>query len=322
VNATAADKSLDCVVVGSCVVDVLARPVPLDVPLGGGRLIECEPLRLTTGGIVSNAGITLARLGMRVAAFTYLGDDEWAEVVRRRFATEGIDTTAVGTRTERATSTSAVLIDPSGERSFAHYAGAPRLLDKQALLGRLDLFARSRAMLIGYYPLMSRLQDDLPDVLAAIRSTGCLTAMDATGDGGTMDPLRQILPHLDFYVPNESEAAHQTGCAKPEAMIDAFRRAGATGLVGIKRGERGAVISSRPGEFFVVPAVAPPGPVVDTTGAGDCFYGGLLAGILRGMPPTDAVRLAAATGACCVTGLGATTAIRDFTATARLAALV
>lgn len=202
-----------------------------------------------------------------------------------------------------------------------HYAGAPRLLDKQALLGRLDLFARSRAMLIGYYPLMTRLQDDLSEVLAAIRSVGCLTAMDAAGDGGTMEPLARILPHLDFYVPNENEAAHQTGCAKPQAMIDAFRDAGATGLLGIKRGERGAVISPRPGELFEVLAVAPPGPVIDTTGAGDCFFGGLLAGILRGMSPAAAAKLAAAAGACCVTGLGATSAIRGFDDTARLAGL-
>jgi sugar/nucleoside kinase (ribokinase family) len=169
-------------------VDVLARPVPLESAIGRGQLIETEPLRLTTGGIVSNAGITLARLGMRVAAFTYVGNDEWAEVIRRRFAAEGIDTSALATHAERGTSTSAVLVDSSGERSFVHYAGAHRLLDKHAILGRLDLFARSRAMLIGYYPLLSRLQDDLPEVLAAIRSVGCLTAMDAAGDGGTMEP--------------------------------------------------------------------------------------------------------------------------------------
>ena len=315
------DKSLDCVVVGSCVVDVLARPVPLSKAIGAGRLIETEPLVLTTGGIVSNAGITLARLGMRVAAFTYLGDDEWAEVVRRRFAAEGIDTSALATRSERATSTSAVLIDSGGERSFAHYAGAPRLLDKRALLDRLDLFARSRAMLIGYYPLMTRLQDDLPEVLAAIRETGCLTAMDAAGDGGTMEPLRQILPQLDFYFPSAVEAEHQTGEAKPQAMIAAYRAAGATGWLGIKLGEHGAVISPRADELIEIAAIAPPGPVVDTTGAGDCFFGGLLAGALRGLSPVDCGKLAAAAGACCVTGLGATTAIRSFDETARLADL-
>jgi sugar/nucleoside kinase (ribokinase family) len=316
------DKSFDCVVVGSCVVDVLARPVPLDAPIGGGRLIESQPLVLTTGGIVSNAGITLARLGMRVAAITYVGNDEWAEVVRRRFAAEGIDTSAVTVNSERATSTSAVLIDANGERSFVHYAGAPRLLDKQALLARLDLFARSRAMLIGYYPLMTRLQDELPEVLAAIRATGCLTALDAAGDGGAMEPLARILPHLDFYLPNEAEAAHQTGQAKPQAMIDAYRSAGARGFLGIKMGERGALVSPRDGEFIEVAAVTPPGPVVDTTGAGDCFYGGLLAGVLRGLAPADAARLAAAAGACCVTGLGATAAIRNFDETARLAGVV
>ncbi|HVT28562.1 MAG TPA: carbohydrate kinase family protein [Lacipirellulaceae bacterium] len=315
------EKAFDCVVIGSCVVDVLARPVTLTQPIGAGRLIESEPLILTTGGIVSNSGITLARLGMRVAAFTYVGDDEWADVIRHRYAVEGVDTSALLTYPNGATSTTAVLIDPSGERSFVHCVGAPRMLDSQAMLSRLDLFARSRSMLLGYYPLMTRLQPDLPEVLAAIREAGCLTSMDSAGQGGTMDPLARILPHLDFYVPNESEAANQTGRREPREMIMAFRDAGAAGWLGIKLGARGALISPEPGEFLDVAVVQAPGPVVDTTGAGDCFYGGLLAGVLRGLSPADSGRLAAAAGACCVTGLGATTAIRGYDETARLAGI-
>ena len=243
------DKSFDCVVVGSCVVDVLARPVPLAEPIGAGELVESEPLLLTTGGIVSNSGIALARLGMRVAAFTYVGRDEWAEVIRHRYAAEGIDTSHLVEHPTMATSTSAVLIDPSGERSFVHCAGAPRSLDREAMLAQLDLFSHSRSMLLGYYPLMTRLQPDLPEVFAAIRETGCLTAIDAAGDGGTMDPLARILPHVDFYVPNETEAAHQTGKTEPRAMIAAYREAGAKGMVGIKLGEKGALLSPVPGEF-------------------------------------------------------------------------
>ncbi len=315
------DNTLDCVVVGSCVVDVLARPVSLSQPIGPGRLIESEPLILTTGGIVSNSGISLARLGMRVAAFTYVGDDEWADVIRQRYGVEGVDTSALVTHPTGATSTTAVLIDPRGERSFVHCVGAPKLLDKEAMLSRLDLFASSQAMLMGYYPLMTRLQPDLPEVLAAIRETGCLTALDSAGDGGTMDPLARILPHLDFYIPNETEAAHQTGCREPRLMIEAFRDAGAKGWLGIKLGVRGALLSPTPGELVEVAVVKAPSNVVDTTGAGDCFYAGLLAGVLRGLPPTDAGRLAAATGACCVTGLGGSTAVRGYDDTARLAGI-
>jgi ribokinase len=72
-------------------------------------------------------------------------------------------------------------------------------------------------------------------------------------------------------------------------------------------------------EVAVVPA---PGPVVDTTGAGDCFLAGLLTGVLRGLSPADAGRLAAATGACCVTGLGGSSATRGYDETARLARIV
>jgi sugar/nucleoside kinase (ribokinase family) len=243
------EKSLDCVVVGSCVVDVLARPVSLTSPIGQGKLIESEPLRLTTGGIVSNSGTAMARLGMRVAAFTYVGNDEWAEVIRSRYAAAGIDTSALVTQPDGATSTTAVLIDASGERSFVHCVGAPRLLDKAAILGRLDLFAKSRATLFGYYPLMTRLQNDLPEVFAAIREKGCLTAIDAAGDGGTMDPLARILPHLDFYVPSQHEAEHQTGESDPRRMVEVYRDAGAKDFLGIKLGMRGALLSPKPGEF-------------------------------------------------------------------------
>jgi sugar/nucleoside kinase (ribokinase family) len=315
------DKSIDCVVVGSCVVDVLCRPVSLTEPIGAGRLIESEPLILTTGGIVSNAGIAMARLGMRVAAFTYVGDDEWAEVIRSQYAAEGIDTSALTTYPGGATSTTAVLIDPSGERSFVHCVGAPRRLDKAAILAKLDLFAKSRATLFGYYPLMTNLQNDLPEVFAAIRATGCLTAIDAAADGGTMDPLARILPHVDFFVPSEHEAQHQTGQSDPRKIIQTYRDAGAKGYLGIKLGMRGALLSPKPGEFVDVAVVAAPGKVVDTTGAGDCFLGGLLTGILRGLSPADAGRLAAATGACCVTGMGGSSATRDYNKTAQLAGI-
>ena len=57
----------DCVVVGTCVADILVRPVPLGEPVGGGRLFPVAPIEVTTGGIVCNTGIGLARLGLTPA---------------------------------------------------------------------------------------------------------------------------------------------------------------------------------------------------------------------------------------------------------------
>jgi sugar/nucleoside kinase (ribokinase family) len=316
------ERDFDCVVCGSCVVDVIVRPVDLSAPIGVGKLVRSEPLVLTTGGIVSNAGITLARLGMRVAAFTNVGADPWADLLRQRFAVEGIDASHLRTRADAATSTSAVLVDARGERSFIHAVGAPRLLDASAFREEAALFRRSRAMLLGYYPLLPNLLGDLPEVLSEIRARGCLTALDAAGDGGELEPLARVLSQLDVYVPSLTEARHQTGVEDPQRMVAMYRDAGARGLVGVKLGSRGALLSAAPGEFVRVEAVAPPGEIVDTTGAGDCFLGGLLAGLLRGLSVADAGRIAAAAGACCVTGVGATTAVRGWGETALLAGVL
>ncbi len=314
-------KTHDCVLCGSCVVDMLVRPVPLETAIGGGRLLQTDPIEVTTGGVVSNAGIALARLGMKVAAFSYVGNDQWSSVIRDRYEAEGINTSRLLTHPSGATSTTAVLIDPSGERSFAHCVGAPKLMDQKMFLENLDLFAQSRMTLIGYYSLMPNLERDLADVLAAIRDVGCQTALDAAGDGGTMDPLEQCLPHLDVYVPSRAEASHQTGKTDPQQIIETYRNCGAPGLLGVKLGAEGALLSPAPGHFERIQQVPPPGPLLDTTGAGDCFYAGLLTGLLRGLGAADAGRLAAATGACCVTGLGANAGLRDFAETARLAGL-
>jgi sugar/nucleoside kinase (ribokinase family) len=312
-------KDIDCVLCGSCVADILVRPVPLDAPIGGGRLFPVQPIEVTTGGIVCNSGIALARLGMKAAALTYVGNDDWGAIVRRRLEAERVDCRCLLTHPAAPTGTTAVLIDPSGERSFAHCVGAPKLIDKAMLLGHLDLFARSRMMLIGYYSLMPNLEGDLPEVLATIRQTGCRTALDTAGDGGAMRPLDGILPHVDVYVPSHNEASRQTGHDDPRKIIDAYRTCGAPGLLGVKLGSKGALLSPVAGEYVAIDCVSAPGPVVDTTGAGDCFLAGLLAGLLNGLSIAQAGRLAAATGACCVTGYGATAGLRGYDETARLA---
>ena len=298
----------DCVVCGSCTVDVLVHPVDLQQPIGIGNLHRVDPIELSVGGIVSNAAITMSRLGMRVTGFSAVGKDRWGDMVLQQYREDGVDTAHIRRHDTMPTSTSVVMIDDAGDRSFIHCQGAPKSLTRDDYLASIDLFASSRSMLIGYYPLMPNLLDDLADVLLAIRKTGCITALDAAGDGGTLNPLDKILPHVDIYCPSRREATHQTGLTDPAEMIAKYRDLGASNWVGIKLGTNGAILSPTPNELIHVDPIDPPGPIVDTTGAGDAFFAGLMTGILRGEEPQLAGRMAAAAGAVSVTAAGATTA--------------
>ena len=314
-------KQYDCVVAGSCVVDLLCRPAKLGEPIGAGVLHEVEPLLITGGGIVSNSGVAMARMGMRIGALSYLGKDAWAPVVRDLYRSEGIDDTPLLVHPTEATSTTVVMIDPSGERSFYHCVGAPKLLDAKAFTDNLALFTKASMLLLGYYSLMPNLESDLPGVFEAIRAAGCKTALDAAGAGGSLEPLDRILPHLDCYVPSFLEGKNQTGEDNPQKIIQTFRRCGAPGLLGVKLGSDGVLLSPTADEYLQIDVVPAPGPVIDTTGAGDTFYAGLLTGLLKGMDVADAGKIGAAAAACCVTAMGGSTGGRDYAATAKLAGL-
>ena len=311
--------AIDCIVCGTCVADILVRPVPLSLPVGGGRLFHVEPIEVTTGGIVCNSGTAMQRLGLRVAASSLVGDDLWGEVVRTRLEGEGIDTAAIESHPPLATSTTAVLIDPSGERSFAHHVGAPQAIDLAFIKRQAALFGNSRMALLGYYGLLPSLEPVLADAVAIIRATGCRVAVETGGSGGTLAQIGPVLRHVDIYVPSLDEALHQTGVSDPKEIIACYRRHGAGGIVGVKLGTQGTVLSPTPDEIIEIPCLPAPGPVVDTTGAGDSVLAGLLTGLLRGMPVREAGMLGAATAACCVTGLGATAGLRSFAETLQLA---
>ena len=312
-------KQFDCIVCGELCVDVPVRPIPQDKPLGELNLMPVEPILPGVGGIVSNSGMALAKLGMRTAAFAYVGEDPWATLVDELYQSVGVNTEYLFRHAEFPTSATAVLIGEDGEHAFAHYSGASRQMDAKTMLDHLDLFAQSEFMLVGYYALKHKVENDLPTVLAEIRQTGCRTAMDTAWGGGTMDPLQYILPNLDIYIPSYDEALSQTGKTDPQDMLREYRRFTSHSLLGVKLGDRGALLSDAEESWIEIAPVSPPGEVVDTTGAGDSFYAGFIAGLVHGLSIADAGRVGAAAGACSVTAIGGPTNIRNYDETLALA---
>jgi ribokinase len=311
-------KAIDCVVCGEACIDLAIRPIPRDRPLADVDTQYVQPIHIGTGGIVPNAAAAMARLGLNVAALCVVGDDDWGRVIGDRLASENVDIRHVVARPKAVSSVTAVLIDAQGEHTFAFHPGASQSIDREICFEQMELFAQSRWALFGYYNLLPHLEHNLPEVLAAVRAAGCKTALDAANGGGSMTPLDRILPHLDVYFPSYAEARQQTGEDDPQAMLREYRRCATHALLGVKLGDRGAMISPDEDTFIAITPIKPPGPIVDTTGAGDTFYAGLIAGLCHGMSAERAALLGAATGACCVTGVGACEALRDYEATAAL----
>jgi ribokinase len=314
------EKAFDCAVVGTCTVDILVKPMDLQQPLGGDRLVIVDPITATTGGVVSNSGLALARLGNRTAAVTGVGPDSWAEIIRQRLLAGGVDVTGVRELPDQPTSSTVVLIAVDGQRSFAHCPGACAALDESFWQAQFPLLSSARFAHVGYYSLLPKLEHRLPDLLAQLRSAGTRTALDSAGSGGSADPLRACLPQIDVYFPSWNEARNQTGCTEPAECLRAYRRWGAEGLLGVKLGADGVLLNPQGSELVHLPALQPPAPVADTTGAGDAFFAGLLTGLLLGEAPVDAARLGTAVAAISVTGMGASGALPELQAARALRA--
>jgi sugar/nucleoside kinase (ribokinase family) len=308
------NTTLDCAVLGTCTVDILVRPIDLQQPLGGDQLVLVEPIRATTGGVVSNSGLALAKLGNRTAAVTGVGPDAWAEIIRQRLKAGGVLVEGVAELPGETTSTTVVLIAEDGQRSFAHCPGACAALDASFWHSQLELLAAARFVLVGYYSLLPQLERDLPELLAQLKARGTLVGLDSAGSGGSPEPLKDCLPLVDVYFPSWNEARAQTGAAEPADALRTYRTWGARGLVGIKLGAEGVILSPVGEEVISLPAIRPLAPVVDTTGAGDAFFAGLITGLLRGESPVEAACLGTAVAAVSVTGMGASGALPDLAA--------
>jgi sugar/nucleoside kinase (ribokinase family) len=306
---------MDAAVFGLIVADLIAEPMDLRRPPEPGGMSLLRSIQLTTGGNVCNTGIAMARLGMKVAAAGLVGKDVLGAAVTERLRLSGLDTSSVFTTDAAQTSATVVAVEPGGERCFFHTPGATTLLDAAAFRRCFETFKRCRYVQVGYFGLLPALTPDLPRVLAELRAAapGVKIALDTVNPPGGRELLEPILPLLDVFAPSRTEAVALTGETDPPKMVAAFRRRMKQGLIGIKLDAEGCYLDD--GRQAVrVPAAKV--AVVDTTGAGDTWFGGLLTGLIKGMPLEQAGRFSNRVAADCCTALGASAGVRSFEETA------
>lgn len=269
---------------------------------------------MTTGGNVSNCGIDLALLGFRVGVITRVGDDAFGEFLRREYRRHRLQTGGIIVDTKAQTSSTMVSVDRTGERTFFHARGAMRNFRPSDILGNLGIVARAKILAVGYLGLLPESEPGLALLFSTVRRrTGVRILLDTGGTPKRNDALlASLLPEVDYFLPSFEEAAELTGARSPEGIIRRFRALGARGVVGVKLGARGCHISWE-GKGKHIPAVKVR-TVVDATGAGDAFVAGFLAGVLKGLDPFQAARVAVAVAGSCVTAVGASTAIQPLRA--------
>lgn len=301
--------------IGSALVDVpvLVPESFLDTVTGakgGMELLDHEAMlalldRLDSGsrvpgGSAVNTAVGVARLGLPARVLAKVGDDETGRFYQSTVAAAGVETTALKRHAELATGTCISLITPDSQRTLRTYLGASATLSP-AEVTAADFAGCSHAHIEGYLCFSPEL---IVHVLRTAKRSGCTVSLDLASPEVVRQSLLMlpgmIREYVDMVFANQAEAAAFAGTDDTDAALDTL--AAFCDLAAIKLGAAGAVIQHG-GQRLEIPACL--ANAVDTTGAGDLWAAGFLAGWLRNADVREAGRIAAHAGAAVVEVIGA-----------------
>jgi len=308
-------RQVDLLVVGDCNPDVLVLGDDVTPQFGQQEKIVAS-MSLVIGGSAAITAVAAARLGLRVALVAAVGDDPAGQLARSQVAAEGVDVAAVSVRPCAPTGMT-VALSEGADRAILTATGAITTLTATDVPDAL--LARSRHLHVSSYFLLERsLGPGLAALFAGARAAGVTTSLDTNWDPAGQwgdDRLRAALAQTDLLLPNEAEALRLSGQATLAAAVPVLTAAGSRLVV--KLGARGALCVDGERQCQVgLPVVRRP---IDTTGAGDCFNAGLIAGLLRGLDLARATALGCAVGAASTQAAGGTASCPDLPAALALA---
>jgi sugar/nucleoside kinase (ribokinase family) len=289
----------DVSVCGTYILDILGVPVT-EIPAGGGRALIDE-IRLTVAGTAGGTVVPCARLGLKARAVGAVGTDEKADWVLNAMEREGIDISLMERMPGAPTSATILPIRPDGSRPVLHARGASARwrISPEAQ----NAACQSKVLHLGGVGSLLAM-DGAPSValLRDAKAAGCVTTLDLIqARSETLALVEPLLPYVDFFMPSIDETHAMVGTDDPVACARIFIDKGA-GACAVSLGENGSFVMTREGRQFTLPAFEV--EVRDTSGCGDSYTGGFIAGLVRNWDLLDCARLATATAAIVATGLG------------------
>lgn len=314
-----ADPSLDLVTIGRAGVDLYGQQV-------GGRLEDMASFAKYIGGSPTNTAAGAARLGLRAALITRVGDDHMGRFIREELQREGVDTR--GVRTDKSRLTALVILGIRDRESFPLIFYRENCADMALTTADIDesLVACAAAVLVnGTHLSQPGVFEASMAAARAARSHGARVVFDVdyrpvlwglTGrDQGEVRyvareavtaRLQEVLPLCDLVVGTEEEFAILGGTTHIPEALRAIRERTAALLV-LKLGARGCVAFEGAIPLAVEQGLLVPGfpvEVFNVLGAGDAFMAGFLSGWLRGQDVARCCTLANACGAIVVSRHG------------------
>jgi len=316
-------KTVDVITIGRSSVDLYGAQV-------GGRLEDMGSFQKYIGGSPTNIAAGVARLGLKSALITRVGDEHMGRFIREELVREGVDVR--GVTTDPARLTALVILGIRNEHQFPLIFYRENCADMALCQDDIDesLIAEARSVVAtGTHLSHPRTEAAVLKALHLARAHGAQTALDIDyrpnlwglaghGDGearfiesrAVTARLQGTLHLFDLIVGTEEEFHIAGGTTDTIAALRAVRAVSAATLV-CKRGPMGAAAFAGAIPDSLDEGEAGPGfpiEVFNVLGAGDGFFAGLLKGWLDGEGWPRTLAYANACGAFAVSRHGCTPA--------------
>ena len=314
------DRRLDVLAIGNAIVDVIADAdddflAREGMHKGAMRLIdEGEAVRLyeamgpgreASGGSAANTAAGIASLGLKAGFIGQLANDQLGAIFGHDIRSLGVEFDTAPRDDVGATARCLILVTPDAQRTMNTFLGAAQRLGPESV----DPAHVAEAQILyleGYLWDPDEPRQAMYKAMDAARASGTKVAFTLS-DSFVVERHRADLMRLldegriDILFANEAEITQLAGAADFDSAV--ARVASKVPTLVATRGEQGAV-AVRSGERVEVPAETIE-RLVDTTGAGDLFAAGFLAGEARGLGLERSLKLGAIAAAEVIQHYGA-----------------
>ena len=315
-----ADMRFDVVGLGNAIVDVIARAeddllAREQLHKGSMTLVDearadqlygaMGPATIISGGSAANTIVGVSSFGVRAAFIGKVRNDEAGKAFSHDIRSIGVHFQTAPAEDGPATARCLVMVTPDGERTMSTFLGACQNLTPDDVDPEL-IRASGITYLEGYLwdpPAAKKAFVKAAEIAHDAGRNVALTLSDSFCVDRYRDEFLDLIKNgtLDVVFANQHElkALYQT--ADLQTAIDAFRSDNILGVVTCSA--EGSIVVTRE-QTHAVPAF-PIASLVDTTGAGDLFAAGFLAGLARGSDHVTCARLGALAAAEVIQHVGA-----------------